>query len=329
MGMPATCNFTYLLGQYNCALIDCRSDAIHGDAVAASILSKMYSEGQGVDKNESLAKVWKNYEDKLKKEAAVIIAKAHTDEDFIEICFGNIVNTGHDNNASACEVLAKRGNTKAQMKLAGYYAAGIGVPKSEMDAKQWYMKAAEGGDPEAQYIIAKEFSESLINKNRWYQRAAKQGHILATSKLAEYYTDMTPERAIELYKRIAELPAKKSDGANHSYFSSDFSNSAIINARYKLAQFYLEGRGALQDYTVAANWCKSAAEFGHTEAQIMLANMYENGIGLPQNIILSHAWLNLVASQGYGDAVSDRDRLEKKMSKTQVIKAQEIAKELP
>ena len=54
--------------------------------------------------------------------------------------------------------------------------------------------------------------------------------------------------------------------------------------------------------------------------------MYVNGQGVPQDYVSAHMWFNLSGSNGYEDAVGNRNILEKKMSKQQIEKAQELAR---
>ena len=54
--------------------------------------------------------------------------------------------------------------------------------------------------------------------------------------------------------------------------------------------------------------------------------MYYDGLGVPQDYVLAHMWWNLSGSNGYKDAVKNRNIVEKKMSKQQIEKAQEMAR---
>ena len=54
--------------------------------------------------------------------------------------------------------------------------------------------------------------------------------------------------------------------------------------------------------------------------------MYDNGLGVPQDYVLAHMWWNLSGSNGHKDAVTNRNIIEKKMSKQQIEKAQELAR---
>ena len=54
--------------------------------------------------------------------------------------------------------------------------------------------------------------------------------------------------------------------------------------------------------------------------------MYGKGLGVPQDYVSAHMWWNLSSSNGYKDAVKNRNIVEKKMTPSQIEKAQELAR---
>ena len=54
--------------------------------------------------------------------------------------------------------------------------------------------------------------------------------------------------------------------------------------------------------------------------------MYEDGQGVPQDYVSAHMWMNLSGSNGHKDAVKNRNIVEKKMTPSQIEKAQELAR---
>jgi TPR repeat protein len=77
-------------------------------------------------------------------------------------------------------LLAEKGNAKAQMWLGNMYIGGQGVPQDYQEALRWYRKAAEQGDAQALFNlgtmyengegIPQDYEEAL----RWYRKAAEQ-----------------------------------------------------------------------------------------------------------------------------------------------------------
>ncbi len=97
-------------------------------------------------------------------------------------------------------------------------------------------------------------------------------------------------------------------------------------AQLVLGLMYVEGKGVRQDYKEAAKWYRLAAEQGDTSAQFSLGLMYVEGKGVPQDYVLAHMWFNLSAYNGEEDGAEARSRVEKKMSPSQIEKAQEMAR---
>ena len=69
------------------------------------------------------------------------------------------------------------------------------------------------------------------------------------------------------------------------------------------------------------------AEEGSAMAQYKLASMYEQGEGILKDFVYAHMWANLSATNGYAEAKDLRDALEKKMTASQMEKAQDLARE--
>jgi len=70
-------------------------------------------------------------------------------------------------------------------------------------------------------------------------------------------------------------------------------------AQTTLGQLYDNGLGVPQDYAKAAQWYEKAAVRGDMKAQYHLGAMYENGRGVPQDYTKAHLWREKAAVQGY------------------------------
>ena len=99
------------------------------------------------------------------------------------------------------------------------------------------------------------------------------------------------------------------------------------NAQYNLGHRYYRGEGVAQDYKEAVRWWRKAAEQGKAKAQAVLGAMYDNGKGVAQDYKSAHMWLNIAAANGNSIAVIDRDIVAKKMTPSQIEKAQDMARE--
>ena len=94
-----------------------------------------------------------------------------------------------------------------------------------------------------------------------------------------------------------------------------------------LAAMYDNGRGVPQDFPHAAKWYKRAAEDGDAIAQSNLASMYYNGRGVPRDSVLAHMWFDLAARQGNKTAQKNRDLIARLMTSDQIAEAQRLARE--
>ena len=93
-----------------------------------------------------------------------------------------------------------------------------------------------------------------------------------------------------------------------------------------MGTLYEQGLSVPQDYKEAVRLYRLSAEQGDREAQYNLGVMYGKGQGVPQDYVLAHMWFNLSGSQGITTAIKGRNIIEKKMSKQQIEKAQEMAR---
>ena len=55
--------------------------------------------------------------------------------------------------------------------------------------------------------------------------------------------------------------------------------------------------------------------------------MYAKGEGVLQDYALANMWFNLSGSNGYRDALKNRDIMEKRMTPSQIAEAQRLARE--
>ena len=98
------------------------------------------------------------------------------------------------------------------------------------------------------------------------------------------------------------------------------------DAQFNLGNMYSYGLGVPQDYKEAVKWYRLAAEQGYASAQFHLGTFYEQGQGVPQDYVSAHMWWNIAGSNGFKSAVKNRNIVEKKMSKQQIEKAKEMAR---
>lgn len=95
--------------------------------------------------------------------------------------------------------------------------------------------------------------------------------------------------------------------------------------QFMMGMKYYHAQGVPRDYAKAFFWFKKAAEQGQENSQMYLGIMYENGQGTNPDLVMAYAWTNIIASSGNSADVEFLDRLEKKMTASQIMQAQEIS----
>ena len=109
---------------------------------------------------------------------------------------------------------ANRGVPEGQYLLGNCYQAGIGVPKNEAEAANWYRKAADQGLPRRQCDLGSFSLEGIgVRKDeaeaiKWYRKAAKQGFANAQIMLGFCYqrgrgVPKDDAEAVNWYRRAA------------------------------------------------------------------------------------------------------------------------------
>jgi len=96
--------------------------------------------------------------------------------------------------------------------------------------------------------------------------------------------------------------------------------------QFLLGGMYTQGKGVSQDYSEAVKWYRKAAEQGNADAQGHLGASYTLGEGVLQDTITAHMWFNIAAANGGKNAVKGRDIVAKKLSSSDIVKAQQMAK---
>lgn len=93
----------------------------------------------------------------------------------------------------------------------------------------------------------------------------------------------------------------------------------VIAAQVSLAFMYLDGLGVAQDFAQAARWFRQAAEQGNSEAQYNLGLLLQEGRGVARNPVEADQWFILAGSK------ASAERIEKTMDQGQIAQAKQLA----
>ena len=75
-------------------------------------------------------------------------------------------------------------------------------------------------------------------------------------------------------------------------------NGGDTEAQVALGDKYAAGEGVVQNYKLAAEWYRKAAEAGNVPGEIHLADGYRDGRGLTRDMAQAAAWYRKAADQG-------------------------------
>ncbi|MDJ0609939.1 MAG: tetratricopeptide repeat protein [Kiloniellales bacterium] len=204
--------------------------------------------------------------------------------------------------------------------LLGASAAGAAEPSAYPDygeGLRWHLNAAEAGDAEAQYRLARFYQAGIkagrdpVEARRWYAAAAAQGHPQAAFRLAAMLQSgsggpVDPTEARRWFEAAASLPL----------------------AQYNLASLLERGLGGPRDAARAAELYESAARAGVMEAATQLAVMKIDGRGLPEDRVGALAWLIVAAEAGTPGAEESRALLAGQLEPAERQQAGEQARTL-
>ena len=98
-------------------------------------------------------------------------------------------------------------------------------------------------------------------------------------------------------------------------------------AQVMLGEKYENGQGVRKDYKEAVKWYRKSAEQGYSKAQSNLGLMYANGQGVIQDYVMAHMYFNIASVSGDKDAIKGRYLVEEQMTRSQLEKAQDLARE--
>ncbi len=227
---------------------------------------------------------------------------------------------------------AARGEPQANTLIGRIYGEGLGVPKDEKAAVEWYTRAADLGDTGGTFALALMLAEGRgTAKNRegaaqLFEKAARTGHAEANYNLGVLFLkgDGKPENPIRAFQHIEYAADKGIAQAQYDLAAlyqtgtgvapnafeaakwlSKASAQGLAVAQYDYAVLLLRGFGITQEEPKAVAYMRSAAERGIAGAQNRLAYMHIDGVGVDKSPIEAAKWRLLAKSNGFKDDALD------------------------
>jgi len=84
--------------------------------------------------------------------------------------------------------------------------------------------------------------------------------------------------------------------------TSELAEAGVVDAQYRLACMYRDGKGIDIDPILAFEWMRKAAEHRNIQAQVEYADMLFDGIGTEQDTITAIQYYEMAADKGNNDA---------------------------
>jgi len=189
---------------------------------------------------------------------------------------------------------AAKGHRDAQVNLGLMLLQELpqaGMARNPTQARYWFRRAAEGGDAQAMFYLARALLDQGTSSDRmaaveWLERAADAGHPPACTELGMLFgpgqPDEDPGRSAAAYHRGAEL--------------------GDMHAQFNLANCHLLGDGVPVDLHAVERWYRAAAEQGLISAQYHLGFLLLAGQGRAPDPVQGMYWLTRAADQGMAAA---------------------------
>jgi len=329
----------YNQGDFSAALSEYKSAATQGDKVAQYLLARMYFSGEGAPQNYPLAIKW------YQQSAEAGYAPA-------QFALGQMLERRQGVRRSSfftalnwIEKAANQEYVPAMYAAAMIYAEGNRVPPNLDRAIEWFRKAAAQGHVDATYQLAR-FYELGLDSDLCSRPGAP--------------------RSCRTKRRSGETQAIVQDHKQAFALFKQAAEKEHINAQIKVGLMYEQGLGVTKDLNAALEWYKKAADKGSVEAahklsvhkkaveiggkkqladdrtraaelrsaysgsldaQLNVAKLYAEGIGVPRNYVQAYIWFNIAAAAGSDEARKKRDQLKKNMTSKQVADAQKLTTE--
>lgn len=245
--------------------------------------------------------------------------------------------------------LADKGDINAQLMLGYSYLYGDnGAPMDYDKAFEYYAKAATQGDNIGLNNLGSLYYSGIgIPRNTskaaiLFEKAANQDNSEAAVNLAFILItgNGVQKNAAEAINRFEQASKLKNLTAQFMYgyalYTGKFrdrnykeaanliKNAAVQydDAQYVLAQMYVNGYGLPQNYGNAVKYLKLAVSQGNVGAMMMLGDILARGEKYSKDYYTAHIMFNLAAVRGAPGAAEKRAALESKLKIEELLQAQ-------
>lgn len=242
---------------------------------------------------------------------------------------------------------AKAGKGLAQYNLAHLYQHGYGVQQNKEKALYWYKQSAQSDTASVRYKIGRLFESGQIFPKDLkqafihYQYAAEHGDPYGETNLALMYiqgkgTKQDIPKGIEVAKKVADRGfvkaqlnlaglydsnyggVKNEEKAKYWYKRAVEENQHPL-AQYKLGRIYYKEK----NYSKAFEYLDLAVANNNDDAMVMLAMLFDRGLGVQKNREKSIKLLEAAVKAGNKHALKILPALKEKIKPAKVVRSKE------
>ncbi len=190
---------------------------------------------------------------------------------------------------------AAEGDAIAQYDLGVMYAKGKGVAQDYVEARKWYLKAAEQGfaaarDNRRYFTVARELAAQYLA-----EAASGSNEVAQGGADTEFNRDALLEQGVKAYD--------DNDFQTAFRLLMPLAQEGVARAQHLIGQLYYSGHGVVHNNKAAASWWERAARQGLSAAQNDMGVLYHRhhiGSGVPQDFKKAAGYYHQAAKQGYG-----------------------------
>ena len=220
---------------------------------------------------------------------------------------------GRERRASESRLTKFAGNGRAEdaYHMGLVYDLGHSVERNLRQVRAWFRKAAELGEPRAQYALATTMEQNdPLQVDGWLRLAALQGHGQAQHVLGERLVQRCePDGGQALHwlscaavQGLAPsqwaLARYLKDHCEESIYRNTVSaaHGGVADAQFELGERFRQGVGVTQSWFEACQWYLLAAQQGHAQAQCELAGCLLMGRGVKKDTVQAFVWYEKAAA---------------------------------
>jgi hypothetical protein len=193
------------------------------------------------------------------------------------------------------------------------------MPKPAGAHVDWYKKAADAGNPNAQYALAELYlkgdgvTRNFQTAAALFRRAADRGNLAR----AQYALGLMCQRGLGVPKSDVEAVLWWQKAADQNFMP------AVTWVGLSL----LNGKGIQKDVEAARKMLERAADGDEPNAQYTLGRIYEEGVGVKKDLVVAMKWFILAAEQAHPQATQKVEELSTTLPRDQQERATELVSE--